>query len=85
MTLNLCGAPNLTFDYYWVGSMAIPVGKWVGFVRLFMVFSAFLNYNIMLCIEFSSLRLKCDMGEFFSIALYAGRVHENKQVCWKRA
>ena len=30
-----------------------------------VVFSAFVNYNIMLCIEFSSLRLKCDMGEFF--------------------
>ena len=28
------------------------------------VFSAFVNYN-MLCIEFSSLRLKCDRGEFF--------------------
>ena len=27
-----------------------------------VVFSAFVNYN-MLCIEFSSLRLKCDMGE----------------------
>ena len=34
-----------------------------------VVFSAFVNYNIMLCIEFSSLRLKCDMGEFFCIAL----------------
>ena len=30
-----------------------------------VVFSAFVNYNIMLCIEFSSLRLKCDMGELF--------------------
>ena len=29
-----------------------------------VVFSAFVNYNIM-CIEFSSLRLKSDMGEFF--------------------
>ena len=29
-----------------------------------VVFSAFVNYNIILCIEFSSLRLKCDMGEF---------------------
>ena len=29
-----------------------------------VVFSAFVNYNIM-CIEFSSLRLKCDMGEVF--------------------
>ena len=29
------------------------------------VFSAFVNYNIMLCIEFPSLRLKCDMGEVF--------------------
>ena len=29
------------------------------------VFSAFVNYNITLCIEFSSLRLKCDMGESF--------------------
>ena len=29
------------------------------------IFSAFVNYNIMLCIEFSSLRLKCDMGEVF--------------------
>ena len=34
----------------------------------YVVFSAFVNYNIM-CIEFSSLRLKCDMGEVFSIAL----------------
>ena len=35
-----------------------------------VVFSAFVNYNIMLCIEFSSLRLKCDIWEkFFSIAL----------------
>ena len=29
-----------------------------------VVFSAFVNYNIM-CIEFSNLRLKCDMGEVF--------------------
>ena len=29
-----------------------------------VVFSAFVNYN-MLCIEFSSLRLKCNMGEVF--------------------
>ena len=29
-----------------------------------VVFSAVVNY-IMLCIEFSSIRLKCDMGEFF--------------------
>ena len=27
--------------------------------------SAFVNYNIMLCIEFSSLRLKCDTGGYF--------------------
>ena len=30
-----------------------------------VVFSAFVNDNIMLCIEFSSLRLKFDMGDFF--------------------
>ena len=30
-----------------------------------VVFSAFVNYNIMLCSEFSSVRLKCDMGEVF--------------------
>ena len=30
-----------------------------------VVFSAFVNYHIMLCIEFSRLRLKCDTGEFF--------------------
>ena len=30
-----------------------------------VVFCAFVNYNIVLCIEFSSLRLKCDRGEFF--------------------
>ena len=30
-----------------------------------VVFSAFVNYIIMLSIEFSSLRLKCDMGEVF--------------------
>ena len=29
-----------------------------------VVFSAFVNYNIM-CIEISRLRLKCDMGEVF--------------------
>ena len=36
-----------------------------------VVFSAFVNYNIMLmlCIEFSSLRLKCDMGEVFLVLL----------------
>ena len=36
-----------------------------------VVFSAFVNYNIMLCIEFSSLRLKCDMGEGFTGLLEA--------------
>ena len=30
-----------------------------------VIFSAFVNYNIMFCIEFLSLRLKCDVGEFF--------------------
>ena len=30
-----------------------------------MIFSAFVNYNIMLCIEFSSLRLKRDTGGYF--------------------
>ena len=36
-----------------------------------VVFPAFVNYNIMLCIEFSSLRLKPVIWEkFFSIALY---------------
>ena len=30
-----------------------------------VVFSAFVKYNIMLCIECPSLRLKCDMGEVF--------------------
>ena len=30
-----------------------------------LLFYAFVNYNIILCIEFSSLRLKCDMGIFF--------------------
>ena len=34
-----------------------------------LVFSAFVNYNIILCIEFSSLRLKCDMGKFFLVLL----------------
>ena len=34
-----------------------------------ILFSAFVNYNIMLCIEFSSLRLKRDMGEFFLVLL----------------
>ena len=34
-----------------------------------VVFSAFVNYNIMLCIEFPSLRLKCDMGEDFLVLL----------------
>ena len=34
-----------------------------------VVFSAFVNYNIMLCIEFSSLSLKCDMGEVFLVLL----------------
>ena len=30
-----------------------------------MIFSAFVNYNIMLCIEFLSLRLKRDTGGYF--------------------
>ena len=30
-----------------------------------VIFSAFVNYNIMLCIEFSSLRLKRDTGGYF--------------------
>ena len=30
-----------------------------------VIFSAFVNYNVMLCIEFSSLRLKCDTGGYF--------------------
>ena len=34
-----------------------------------MIFSAFVNYNIMLCIEFSSLMLKRDTGGYFGIAL----------------
>ena len=34
-----------------------------------MIFSAFVNYNIMLCIEFSSLRLKRDTEDIFSIAV----------------
>ena len=34
-----------------------------------VVFSAFVNYNIMLCIEFSRFRLKCDMGEFCLVLL----------------
>ena len=34
-----------------------------------MIFSAFVNYNIMLCIEFSSLRLKLIREDIFSIAL----------------
>ena len=43
-----------------------------------VVFSAFVNYNIMLCIEFPSLRLKCDMGEVFLVLLCtAGRVHRH--------
>ena len=46
-----------------------------------VVFSAFVNYNIMLCIEFSSLRLKCDMGE----VLYCSVSRKGSQACWKRA
>ena len=30
-----------------------------------VIFSAFVNYNIMLSIEFSSLRLKCDTAGYF--------------------
>ena len=30
-----------------------------------VIFSAFVNYNFMLCIEFSSLRLKRDTGGYF--------------------
>ena len=30
-----------------------------------VIFSAFVNYNITLYIEFSSLRLKCDTGGYF--------------------
>ena len=47
-----------------------------------VVFSAFVNYNIMLCIEFSSLRLKCDMGEGF---WYCSVSRKGSQACWKRA
>ena len=39
-----------------------------------VVFSAFVNYNIMLCIEFSSLRLKCDMGGVFTGLPYGNPV-----------
>ena len=34
-----------------------------------VIFSAFVNYNIMLCIEFSSLRLKCDTERIFLVLL----------------
>ena len=47
-----------------------------------VVFSAFVNYNIMLCIEFSSLRLKGDMGEVFQ---YCSVSRKGSQACWKRA
>ena len=30
-----------------------------------MIFSVFVNYDVMLCIEFSSLRLKRDTGGYF--------------------
>ena len=52
-----------------------------------VVFSPFVNYNIMLCVEFSRLRLKCDMGEFFFFVLLCKQegFTKNKQVCWKRA
>ena len=50
--------------------------------KIFLVFSAFVNYNIMLCIECSSVRLKCDMGEVFS---YCSVSWKGSQACWKRA
>ena len=34
-----------------------------------VIFSAFVNCNVMLCIEFSSLRLKCDTAGYFLVLL----------------
>ena len=50
---------NLKSDEYWTSTTIYRPSRRKGF----SVFSAF--DNIMLCIEFSSLRLKCDMGEVF--------------------
>ena len=47
-----------------------------------VLYMVILNYNIMLCIEFSSLRLKCDMGEVFE---YCSVSRKGSQACWKRA
>ena len=52
---------NLKSDEYWTSTTIYRPSRRKDSV----VFSAFVNYNIMLCIEFSSLRLKCDMGEVF--------------------
>ena len=51
---------NLKSDEYWTSTTIARRDE-----KDSVVFSAFVNYNIMLCIEFSSLRLKCDMGEVF--------------------
>ena len=51
---------NLKSDEYWTSTTIYRPSR-----KDSVVFSAFVNYNIMLCIEFSSLRLKCDMGEVF--------------------
>ena len=46
-----------------------------------VIFSAFVNYNIMLCIE-----VETWYGRIFLVLLCKQeRFHENKQVCWKRA
>ena len=33
-------------DHYWVASMAIPVGKWVGFVRFIIISFSFLSVSV---------------------------------------
>ena len=45
-----------------------------------VVFSAFVNYNIKLCIEISE--LKCDIGEVF---YYCSVSRKGSQACWKHA
>ena len=42
--------------------VSIKMFRWK---RISVIFSSFVNYNIMLCIEFSSLMLKCDTGGYF--------------------
>ena len=48
--------------------------------KISVIFSAFVNYNIMLCIEFSSLRLKCDTEGYFQYCSISRKGSRNRSV-----